>query len=75
MSSPASAKALTAYFKEGRVLWLSTGDGGKTIVFEREFSSIRKMDTASGKQEKVQIALRGAPASPGVTHVDGDELQ
>ncbi len=67
VSTPASAKALT-HFKEGRVLWPSIGDGGKTIVFERNFS-IWRMDTASGKAEKVQIALRGVPASPGVTHV------
>ena len=67
VSAPASAKALT-HFKEGRVLWPSIGDGGKTIVFERNFS-IWRMDTASGKAEKVQIALRGVPASPGVTHV------
>ncbi|HXC96114.1 MAG TPA: S41 family peptidase [Edaphobacter sp.] len=67
MGAPVSAKALT-HFKEGRVLWPSIGDGGKTIVFERNFS-IWRMDTASGKAEKIQIALRGLPASPGVTHV------
>jgi tricorn protease len=67
LGAPASAKALT-HFKEGRVLWPSIGDSGKTIVFERNFS-IWKVDTALGKAEKVQIALRGVPASPGVTHV------
>ncbi len=67
VAAPASAKELT-HFKEGRVLWPSIGDGGKTIVFERNFA-IWKMDTASGKAERVQIALRGVPASPGVTHV------
>ncbi len=50
------------------MLWPSIGDGGKTIVFERNFA-IWKMDTASGKAEQVPIALRGVPASPGVTHV------
>ncbi len=67
VAAPASAKALT-HFKEGRVLWPSIGDGGKTIVFERNFT-IWKMETASGKAERVPITLRGVPASPGVTHV------
>ena len=67
VATPASAKALT-HFKEGRVLWPSIGDGGKTIVFERNFT-IWKMDTATGKAEHVPITLRGVPASPGVTHV------
>jgi tricorn protease len=67
VASPGSAKELT-HFKEGRVLWPSIGDGGKTIVFERNFA-IWKMDTGSGKAERVPITLRGLPASPGVTHV------
>ena len=67
VAAPASAKALT-HFKEGRVLWPSIGDGGRTIVFERNFT-IWKMDTATGKAELVPITLRGVPASPGVTHV------
>jgi len=67
-ASPASAKELT-HFKEGRVLWPSIGNGGKTIVFERNFA-IWKMDTSSGKAERVPITLRGVPASPGVTHVN-----
>jgi tricorn protease len=67
VAAPASAKELT-HFKEGRVLWPSIGDGGKTIVFERNFT-IWKMDASSGKAERVPIALRGVPASPGVTHV------
>ena len=67
VATPASVKALT-HFKEGRVLWPSIGDGGKTIVFERNFA-IWKMDTASGEAERVPITLRGVAASPGVTHV------
>jgi tricorn protease len=67
VASPAEAKALTQ-FKDGRVLWPSIGDGGRTIVFERNFT-IWKMDTASGKAEQVPITLRGVAASPGVTHV------
>jgi tricorn protease len=67
VAAPASAKELT-HFKEGRVLWPSIGDGGKTIVFERNFT-IWKMETSTGKAERVPITLRGVPASPGVTHV------
>jgi tricorn protease len=67
VATPASAKELT-HFKEGRVLWPSIGDGGKTIVFERNFT-VWKMETATGKAERVPITLRGLPASPGVTHV------
>ncbi len=67
VAAPASAKEIT-HFKEGRVLWPSIGDGGKTIVFERNFA-IWKMDTTTGKSERVPITLRGLPASPGVTHV------
>jgi len=67
VATPISAKELTN-FKEGRVLWPSIGDGGKTIVFERNFA-IWKMDTASGKAERVPITLHGVAASPGVTHV------
>ncbi|MEO6806653.1 MAG: S41 family peptidase [Edaphobacter sp.] len=67
LAAPASAKELT-HFKEGRVLWPSIGDGGKTIVFERNFA-IWKMDTATGKAERVPITLRGVAASPGVRHV------
>jgi tricorn protease len=67
VASPTSAKVMT-HFKEGRVLWPSIGDGGKTIVFERNFT-IWKMETATGKAERVPITLRGIPASPGVTHV------
>jgi Tol biopolymer transport system component len=68
VAAPGSAREMT-HFKEGRVLWPSLGDGGKTIVFERNFT-IWKMDTATGKAERVPITLRGVPASPGVTHVN-----
>jgi tricorn protease len=67
VGSPEGAKEVT-HFKEGRVLWPSIGDGGKTIVFERNFT-IWKVDTGTGKAERVPITLRGVPASPGVTHV------
>ncbi len=66
-SAPAPAKELT-HFKQGRVLWPSIGNDGKTIVFERNFG-IWKLDLAGGKAEEVPVQLRGLPASPGVTHV------
>jgi tricorn protease len=62
-SSSAAPKELT-HFKEGRVLWPSIGAGGKTIVFERNFA-IWRVDTASGKAEKVPIELRGSGDTPG----------
>jgi tricorn protease len=67
VATPAAAKPLT-HFKEGRVLWPTIGDSGKAIAFERNFT-IWKVDAATGKAEQVPIALRGIPASPGVTHI------
>ena len=58
-------KELT-HFKTGRLLWPSIGAAGKTIVFERDFA-IWRMDTTSGKAEKVPIELRGTVATPGIT--------
>ncbi len=56
-------------FPQGRVLWPSIGNRGKTIVFERNFR-IWRFDLASGRAEEVKIALRGLPASPGTTHLN-----
>ncbi len=66
-AAPGAAKALT-HFRDGRVLWPTIGNDGKTIVFERNFG-IWKASTADGKAEEVPIQLRGLPASPGITHV------
>jgi Tol biopolymer transport system component/C-terminal processing protease CtpA/Prc len=66
IAAPSQAKALT-HFKEGRVLWPSIGDGGKEIVFERDFA-IWRINTASGKAERVPIELRGNADTPAVTH-------
>jgi tricorn protease len=60
-------KQLT-HFINGRCLWPTLSYDGKTILFERGFS-IWKLDVASGKSEEVHIALRGAPSSPGVQHM------
>ena len=57
------------HFTDGRVLWPSIGYDGRSIVFERGFG-IWRLDLASGQAAPVQIALRGAPASEGVRHLN-----
>jgi tricorn protease len=54
------------HFKSGRVLWPSIGNGGKTVVFERDMS-IWRMDTGSGRAEKVPIELRGSSETLGIS--------
>jgi tricorn protease len=54
-------------FKDGRLLWPSISYDGREIVFERDFS-VWKVDTKSGAAARVPITLRGAPATPTVTH-------
>lgn len=56
------------HFTDGRVLWPTIGDHGKTIVFQRDLA-IWKLSTATGKAEGVPIALRGSPSGAGVRHV------
>jgi Tol biopolymer transport system component len=60
------ARELTS-FKNGRVVWPSIANDGKTIVFERNFT-IWSLDLASGKTSEVPITLRGASASPASDH-------
>ena len=57
------------HFTDGRVLWPSIGYDGRVIVFERNFT-IWKLDTATGQASQIDIALRGAPASEGVKHLN-----
>jgi len=59
-------KQLT-HFTQGRVLFPTLGNHGKTIVFERDFN-VWKYDLGSGKAEKVSVELRGSPAGAGVRH-------
>ena len=61
-----SEKQLT-HFTQGRVLFPTLGDHGKTIVFERDFN-LWKCDLASGKAEKISVELRGSPAGAGMRH-------
>ncbi len=65
---PAAAARQLTTFKDGRLLWPNISYDGKTIVFERDFG-IWRFDTATNKSAPVEIALRGAPATPGVTRL------
>lgn len=68
-AKPLSGKPaqLTA-FKEGRVLWPSISQNGKTIVFERDFG-IWSYNTATKQATPVSIRLRGAAAGSSVDHL------
>ena len=55
-------------FSDGRVLWPTISNDGRTIVFERDFE-VWSMDTATGDAKKVPITKRGAPSSPALEHV------
>ncbi|MGI4020707.1 MAG: S41 family peptidase [Janthinobacterium lividum] len=59
-------KQLTS-FTNGRVLWPTMANNGKTLVFERDFK-IWKYELASGKASAINIVRRGAPASLGTEH-------
>jgi Tol biopolymer transport system component/C-terminal processing protease CtpA/Prc len=54
-------------FKDGRVLWPSISQDGKTIVFERDFG-IWKLDTTTGETSAVPLTRRGAAVGPATTH-------
>ncbi len=55
-------------FKDGRVLWPSISYDGRLMVFERDFT-IWKMDPNNGKASSIPIHLRGASATPSITHL------
>ena len=65
-ASGGSAKQLTS-FKNGRLVWPSITNDGKTIAFERNFA-VWTLDVASGKASEIPITLRGASPSPGTEH-------
>uniref|UniRef100_A0A7V4XUC3 Tricorn protease homolog n=1 Tax=Acidobacterium capsulatum TaxID=33075 RepID=A0A7V4XUC3_9BACT len=67
VSSNGGAEKQLTHFTNGRVLWPSIGDHGKTIVFERDLT-IWKMNTATGKAEQVPVELRGSPSGVGEEH-------
>lgn len=62
-----SAKQIS-HFRDGRLLWPSISYDGSEIVFERGFG-IWRLDTKTGSSSQVPITLRGAPATPEVTHL------
>ncbi|MCA1630828.1 MAG: PDZ domain-containing protein [Acidobacteria bacterium] len=73
--APGQAPKQVTNFTNGRVLWANASYDGKMIVFERDFR-VWKLDTASGQPSEVQIARRGASASPGVEHLRlADQIQ
>lgn len=55
-------------FNDGRVLFPSISQDGKTIVFERDFH-IWKLDPATGAASPVEIGVRGTPAGTAPTHL------
>jgi len=61
--------AQITHFTDGRVLWPSIGYDGRAIVFERNFG-IWMLDTSTGQASQIAIALRGAPASEGLKHLN-----
>ncbi len=66
--TPGSAPRQITKFTDGRVLWPNISADGKAIVFERDFA-IWKMDPTGEHCAKLEIALRGVPAGPAVTHM------
>ncbi|HZS53407.1 MAG TPA: S41 family peptidase [Bryobacteraceae bacterium] len=57
-----------SHFRDGRLIWPSISYDGSEIVFERGFG-IWRLDTKNGTASQIPITLRGAPASPAVTHL------
>jgi Tol biopolymer transport system component/C-terminal processing protease CtpA/Prc len=66
--SGGEARKLTS-FSNGRVIWPSISNDGRSITFERDLE-IWTYDVASGTAKKVAITLRGAPAGTGVEHLN-----
>ncbi|MGH8215351.1 MAG: hypothetical protein ACREPZ_06650, partial [Rhodanobacteraceae bacterium] len=61
------SEAALTHFKDGRVLWPTMSDDGKTVAFERDFG-IWTADTATGKAQPVAITLAGAVVGPESQH-------
>ncbi|HUG42020.1 MAG TPA: DPP IV N-terminal domain-containing protein [Longimicrobiales bacterium] len=62
------ARPLTRFTAE-RLLWPSLGNGGRTVVFERDFG-IWRLDLPAGEPEPIAITLRGAARGPTVEHLE-----
>lgn len=63
-----SAQQLTS-FASGRVLWPAIGNGGRTVVFERDFGIWRLDLTPGAEPRPLQITLRGAAQGPAAEHL------
>ncbi|MGI9104673.1 MAG: peptidase S41, partial [Pyrinomonadaceae bacterium] len=55
-------------FTDGRVLWPSISNDGKSIVFERNFR-IWQLDTSNNQTNEMAITRRGAVVEPGIEHL------
>ncbi|HEU4628385.1 MAG TPA: LpqB family beta-propeller domain-containing protein [Gemmatimonadaceae bacterium] len=66
-ASGGQARQLTR-FTDGRVLWPSIGQDGRTIVFERDFG-LWAVDVAGGEPRRIDVTLRGAPAGAAAEHL------
>ena len=55
-------------FTDGRVLWPTITNDGRTIAFERDFE-VWTLDTASGRASQVKIARRGLQSGPAIEHL------
>jgi tricorn protease len=55
-------------FTDGRVLWPSIAQDGKTIVFERNFK-LWKLDPGNGQTIEIPITRVGVPTGPSVERV------
>jgi tricorn protease len=55
-------------FDDGRVLWPTMSNDGRTIVFERDFE-LWRLETADGRAARVPVTKRGAAATPMIDHV------
>ncbi|MDQ2872549.1 MAG: S41 family peptidase [Candidatus Eremiobacteraeota bacterium] len=62
-----AARQLT-HFTNGRAIWPTISNDGRTIVFERHFG-IWRLDLDSDRAERVPIELRGEISAPQISHV------
>ncbi|MFP4623902.1 MAG: hypothetical protein ACLFRX_06960, partial [Gemmatimonadota bacterium] len=73
----APARRLTS-FDDGRLLWPTIGNGGRTVVFERNFGLWRLdlagpgagVPGAAGQPRRLDVTLRGTAQGPDVEHVE-----
>lgn len=74
VAAAGGAEKQITHFTDGRVLWPTIGDHGRTIVFERDLT-IWKLDTRSGRAEEVPITLIGSPSGAGLENVTTSKFE